>query len=530
MKKVLPHWAVVTAACVFFATFSGVFAQDDKPSEPEPDEFVPLSEMKPLEKPYGYRNKHTFQYGISAANTLINNAKKPTNPVKFDEAAQSKQISDLRGGLFLGNYRPYLKYLYDETHAFNIRARIGYKYDPTQSGLSQKQIDDTRTVVSTAEYNLELFNAELNFNRHRFTAGRAFYRLGRGLLLANFADGAEYTGTFKYLQIKAQALYSGEYSGCSISINGCRTNSDADIPIKSAYNIVPGRPADAIVADAGKRIFLNAEIQSPALFGSNAYLLGMYSRDFARNEVTNAKNNADNGKIFAYDPIYLGLGLSGYIVTPRLRYLAEYVLQRGQTYAASTGTGSTIVNKQINIEAWGFTADLNYSVPLYEKFVKLGLLAQYASASGRDTDKTSPSSPSQQQNNGIDNNFYYFGVYSAGLALQPRISNLHIIRAGIQLRPLNYYYWGRNLMISFRYSYYTKMDPQYVVSDSDANIPEQGKRKATLGNAYDFQLVWDFRTDLKLFYSYGIFLPGSAYTEADAKTIHAHIVSLNFLF
>jgi|JI9StandDraft_1071089.scaffolds.fasta_scaffold64391_2 hypothetical protein len=530
MKKVLPNWAAIAAACLFFATYSVAFAEDEKREEPEPDEFVPLSEMKPLEKPFGYRNKHSYQYGVSAANTLINSAKKPTDIDKFNESAQQKQISDLRGGLFLGNYRPYLKYLYNETHAFNIRARIGYKYDPTQSALSQKQIDDTKTVVSTAEYNLELFNAEFNFDRHRVTAGRAFYRLGRGLLLANFADGAEYTGSFKYLQVKAQALYSGEYSGCSISINGCRTNSDADIPIKSAYNIVPGRPADAVVADAGKRIFLNAEIQSPALFGSNAYLLGMYSRDFARSEVTNAKNAADNGKIFAYDPIYLGLGLSGYVVTPRLRYLTEYILQRGQTYAASTGTGSTIVNKQIDIEAWGFTADLNYSVPFYERYVKLGLLAQYAAASGRDTDKTSPSSPSQQQTRGIDNNFHYFGVYSAGLALQPRISNLHIIRAGIQFRPLNYYYWGRNLMLSVRYSYYTKLNPQYVVSDSDASIPDQDKRRGFLGSAYDFQLVWDIRTDLKLFYSYGIFLPGAAYTDADAKTIHSHIVSLNFLF
>ena len=85
-------------------------------------------------------------------------------------------------------------------------------------------------------------------------------------------------------------------------------------------------------------------------------------------------------------------------------------------------------------------------------------------------------------------------------------------------------------MLSVRYSYYSKLNPQYVVSDSDASITEQGKRKGFLGSAYDFQLVWDFRTDLKLFYSYGIFLPGAAYTEAYAKTINAHIVSLNFLF
>lgn len=520
----------MAAALLFFSFSSVIVAEDDKHEEPEEDKFVPLSEMKPLEKTLGYRNKHSYQYGVSAANTLINSAKKPTNPDEFNKDAQQKQISDLRGGLFLGNYRPYFKYLYDETHTFNIRGRVGYKYDPSQSGLSQAQIDNTKTVVSTAEYNLELFNAELNFDRHRVTAGRAFYRLGRGLLFANFADGAEYSGSFKYLQVKAQALYSGEYSGCSISINGCRTNSDADIPVKSSYNIVPGRPADATVADAGKRIFLNAEIQSPALFGSNAYLLGMYSRDFARSEVTNAKNAQDNGKIFAYDPVYLGLGLSGFIVTPRLRYLAEYVMQRGKTYAASTGSGNTTVNKQINIDAWGFTADLNYSVPYYEKFVKLGLLAQYAVASGRDTDKTATSSPAQQQDSGVDNNFHYFGVYSAGLALQPRISNLHIIRAGVQFRPLNYFYWGRNLMMSLRYSYYTKVNAQYVVSDSDASIKKQGERAAVLGSAIDYQLVWDLRSDVKFFYSYGVFLPGAAYTNADAKTIHSHIVSLNFLF
>jgi len=474
------------------------------------DDFVPLSEMKPLEKTQGFRNRHSFQYGVSASNTLINETQKPV------KEGVSEKVNDLRAGFFLGNYRPYLKYQFNEQHTFNVRGRIAYKYNPSLTEDGKKN----GAVVTTAEYNMELLNAELDFDKHRVTAGRAFYRMGRGLLFANFADGAEYTGDFKFGRIKAMGVYSGQYAGCTISISGCATNGD--VALKGAYDIVPGRPIDAAVPDPGRRFFVGSEYQTPQFFGTNIYAMVLYSRDMSRDP--SVKTGTDNGRLFAFDPLYLGAGFSGYIVTPRLRYLTEGILQRGNTYNKNT-TGDSTKNVQSSVEAWAVTADINYSLPFYEHLVKAGLVAQYGYGTGRDSKTPNPSNPSQENTGPVDNNFYSFGVYSAGLAFKPRLSNLHIIRLGTQFRPLHYFYWGRNFMLSFKYTFYLKGNADYGVSDTDAQ-----ESNRDVGRGVDIQSVWDIRTDLKLFYAYGYFSPGSAYKETDAKNIHAHIVSLNFLF
>ncbi len=488
------------AACLWLVPALGAQEKkDDEPKEAEErheekleaaeDEFVPLSELKPLETEKGFSEKHSYQYGLSAANTFI-----------VDNVALSK-------GYFLGNYRPYFKYLFHEQHIFTARGKFTYKNNPSLTDAQKK----TGLSTSAAEYSLELFNAELNFDRHQINAGRAFYKLGRGLLFANFADGAEYNGSFKHFIVKGQALYSGQYSGCTISIGGCATTGD--IVQKSPYDIVPGRPADANLPDAGKRLFLSTEIQSQQLYGSSAYFVAMYSRDMNRDASTGATNK---GNYYSFDPLYLGLGLSGFIVTPRLRYLSEFIYETGRTFDKT--------NQAVGISAWGLTADVNYSLPWLENLLKPGLTLQYATGSGRGSSGTNPNNPSQEST-GTDNNFYYFGVYSAGLALKPKLANLHIIRLGVQFKPLHAYYWGRNLMLALKYSYYLKGNAAASISDNDAKLA-----KSVVGQGIDVQLVWDFRSDVKLFYAYGAFLPSEAYDAATAKTLQTHIISLNFLF
>ncbi len=500
--------------------------------ETSDDDFVPLSEMKPLEKTEGYRNEHSYQFGLTAANTLINRKgvwveDKPT------------YISDQSKGLFIGNFRPFFRYIHREQHTFNARGRFEYRYNPSLP-------DDPKLrggeVVSNGTYSLEMLNAEFDFDRHKVTAGRAFYRMGRGLLFANFADGAEYTGNFRFFQVKALAAYSGEYGGCTISISGCRTNADSEIKAKSSFDIIPGRPIDANVPDPGRRFFIGAEVQSAQFYGSNIYLLGLYSRDMTRDAST-AGTNA--GKIYAFDPFYIGAGLQGYIATPRLRYLAEGIAQRGQTYGASSGTGNSLTNQQIDINAWAVTADLNYSLPVVEKLLKPGLSLQYAYASGRDPRNAqgdrlapNPQNPAQEATGNTDNNFYAFGVYSAGLALQPRLNNLHVIRLGAQFRPLHHYYWGRNLMVSAKYTIYHKANTAIGISDDGTTFTENGTpkvkietlSKSQIGSGIDIQVVWDLRSDLKFFYAYGFFSPGEAYSASQARSIHSHIISLNLLF
>lgn len=454
------------------------------------DNFVPLGDILPLEKSDGYKNRHSYQYGLSASNTFIN-----------DSALLPK-------GYFAGSYRPFFNYSFNEKYSFNARGKVQYKNNPSITSAQETQ----GLQGSAAEYNLELFNTQFDFDRHKITAGRAFYKVGRGLLFSNFADGAEYRGDFKYFSVRGMAAYSGQYGGCSISIGGCATAGD--ISQKSPYDVVPGRPLDANLPDAGKRLFTSLEIHSPQLYGSSAYAVGLYSRDFSRDASSGTLNK---GNYYTFDPLYMGLGLSGYILTPRLRYVSEFIYETGRTYNSD--------NTQTNISAWGLTADVNYTLPWLEALFKPGLIFQYATASGRKSATASAANPSHENAAGSDNSFYYFGVYSAGLALKPKLANLHVFRLGFQFRPLNHYYFMRNLMIAFKYTYYLKANSDYAISDPNATAA-----KSVVGQGIDTQLVWDFRSDVKLYYAYGVFLPSEAYTAAKAQTLQIHIVSLSLLF
>ncbi len=467
------------------------------------NELLPIEELKPLDVGAAPLDARSYHYGLSAANTYVN-----------DSAV-------LKSGLFLGNYRPYFRLIYNERHMLNLRGRVIYNYNNSLSDVQRS----SGSAASTGQYAVELANAEFNFDSHKLTAGRAFYKTGRGLLFANFADGAEYTGQFRYAKLTALAAYSAQYSGCTISLGGC--GFSGQIAQKGVYDVTPGRTIDANLPDAGKRIFTSLEAQSPQYFGSSAYAMLFYSHDLDTSVVgtTNATTGAKVGQRYTFNPVYLGLGFSGFIVTPRLRYLTEGIYEAGTTYNRVNELTGT--SQRVNVSAWGVTGDVNYALPFLESLFKPGLIFQYATGSGRQAKVATganPALPAQQNDTATDNNFFYFGYYSAGLALKPKLSNLHVFRAGLQFRPLLHFHWGRNFMTVLKYSYYLKHNADYVISDPTAVVA-----KADVGHGLDAQLVYDLSSDLKIFYAYGAFVPGAAYLPS-AEIVQIHILSVNLVF
>ncbi|MBN8219307.1 MAG: alginate export family protein [Spirochaetes bacterium] len=466
-------------------------------------ELIPLEELKPLDLADGPTNKHSFQYGLSAANTGISDS------------------ANLKSGFFLGSYRPYFRYLYNETYLFSARGRVAYEYNNSLTAAQQA----AGQTAATGLYGLELFNAEFRFGNHKLVMGRSFFKTGRGLLFANFADGVEYSGVFRYAKITAMGSYSAQYSGCALSLSGC--GFSGQIAQKGAYDVTPGRTIDANLPNAGKRFFASLEAESPQVFGSSAYALAFYSYDLDQSTVatTDASTGRVAGQRYTFNPLYFGLGFSGYVVSPRIRYLAEGIYETGSTY--NKVNALTGVSEQSTVRAWGFTFDLNYALPVLEAKLMPGLIFQYATGSGRNTAAGSganTANAAQENLTGSDTNLFYFGYYSAGLALKPKLSNLHIFRWGFQLRPLNHYHWGRNFMTVFKYSYYLKQVAANAISDPNATMPG-----AQVGQGLDAQLVYDFTSDLKFFYAYGAFIPGAAYATG-ADVVQIHILSVNLIF
>lgn len=466
-------------------------------------ELIPLDLIRPLDIVPTPQNRQSFDYGLSATNTALSDT------------------AFIKKGEFLGNYRPFFRFLWKDTHAFNARARIDYTYNnsltDTQAQSGQK--------ASNGFYAVEMLNAELQFGMHKLTVGRAYYSVGRGLLLANFGDGAQYEGQFRFFKLTALAAYSAQYTGCAISLGGC--GFSGQIMQKGPYDVTPGRTIDSNLPDAGRRIFSAVTVQSPQVMGSSAYALAMYSYDFDQSVIplTDGNTGKISGQRYTFQPFYAGLGFSGFIKTPRLRYVAEGIYEGGTTYNRVNLYSSS--SAKATIKAWAATLDVNYALPYAEKLLNPGLIFQYATGSGRQAKVGSganPANPSQENDTGDDTNFFYYGFYSAGLALKPKLSNLHVFRLGIQLKPLQHFHWGRDFMTVFKYSYYHKQNADNVISDPNAVVA-----KASVGHGLDAQLVYNMSSDLKLFYAYGLFLPGAAYLPT-AEVVQIHVLSLNLVF
>lgn len=237
---------------IVFATLQiGISAQES--------DLVPLSDLKPLESSTKILNQHGFQYGLSTANTLY-----------YDSLLVKSDKTTIKAPLYLGFYRPYARYMYNETHQADVRVKVNYKLDAdADTAKSEKK--------NNGSISMEVFSARLSHDRHELVVGRAFQKVGRGILFANFADGLNYTGSFPLFQVKGAAFYSGQYGTCGISIQGCDFNDNNTN--KNPYDLVPGRAIDAQLTDAGKRIFGAAEINSRPYYGSRVSVQTLYSKD-----------------------------------------------------------------------------------------------------------------------------------------------------------------------------------------------------------------------------------------------------------
>ncbi|AFM13798.1 alginate export family protein [Turneriella parva] len=313
------------------------------------------------------------------------------------------------------------------------------------------------------------------------------------------------------------ALYSADYgkSACYININGCGGDPNP-------FNTIPGLQPDASVTGSGQRIFATLEYTSRAFdFGplnTTAMAYGVYSKDLI-------KESSAVVTRYEYNPYYAGLGALGYIVNAKLQYRVDGIYQGGNAYNL-TSNGESL---QTNIMAAAVLARLDYSLPVLTS-TDTRLSGEFAMGSG-DADAARAGTASQSNTAGSYNAFQSFGAYSGGLALKPRLTNLQIYRGGFALRPLKFWYWGRNVGLQAKYSLYRKSSPTGGISDSGAT-----EASSDVGMAGDVGLTVTARSDLQFFYGFGVFKPGEAYptTAADGSDgrvlRQAHIVSLTLVF
>ena len=204
-------------------------------------------------------------------------------------------------------------------------------------------------------------------------------------------------------------------------------------------------------------------------------------------------------------------------ILPRLRYAAEGIAEEGSSQAYNTFSTNGL-DLPSDIEAYAFTGSLEY---LFDHPLQPRLLAEYLWGSG-DPDRVSPGN-TVQGNQGYtrDRSFNYFGYAPVGFALSPRLSNLHVVKGGTSLLPLEDCAGCESLETGVNGYAFFKDRPGGGIPDNRATLD-----RSYVGAEHDVYVHWKIFSDLLAGVRYGVFHPGDVYRDEPAR----HFLETSLLY
>jgi hypothetical protein len=243
------------------------------------------------------------------------------------------------------------------------------------------------------------------------------------------------------------------------------------------------------------------------------HILGIEARYRARqhtpfayvfwNEDDNARSFWTGPQAYGYDSVYSGFGSMGQFVR-YLRYSTEIVYEGGKSYGNGVTSGRDTIN------ALGFDALIAYLMPgKYQPIFDL----EYMFASGDGDRRGSPIDPVGGNTSGVDSSFVGFGYRDTGLALAPRLSNIHIVRTGASVLPFTNKGALRNFRVGTQWFLYAKNKATGAISDFTAD-----EDATFLGWEMDYYINYQITRELATTARYGVFFPGDAFSDTGART------------
>jgi hypothetical protein len=207
---------------------------------------------------------------------------------------------------------------------------------------------------------------------------------------------------------------------------------------------------------------------------------------------------------YRYDSRYIGFGSTGELIE-NLRYSTEWVIERGYSY------GNERFLHKDNIKAWGFDNLLEY---YFKHETKPTVAVEYMYGSGDNDRLGSPTNAEGgNRNDYVDKSFVGFGFRDTGISFAPRLANVHVWRLGGSFIPLAKVEAARNLELGTDYYLYAKDQSDAAVSDSLAD-----RAAGYLGWEMDYYMNYRVTSDLSFTVRYGVFFPGTAFSDQSNRT------------
>jgi hypothetical protein len=362
---------------------------------------------------------------------------------------------------------------------YTLYARI--KTSDTDFNAGEQYSGDKSNSFQTPQFDEVYFDADWTDGAGRgwtARAGRAFVSMGTGLL----------------------------YNDLAYMIQGTYSEDRWAVRTWVGHSIVHESDIDQSIphANESNRGFLGAEGEYLITGNHRVYGMLLVERDFNRDPFNSVK--------WTYDANYLGLGARG-TIWAGLGYSAELIYEFGRSAAAFSTTMEPISSE-------GGILTLDYQFP---GSLEPMLILQYMYGSG-DSDRQSVSDALAGNKPGTDDNgFLSFGFVQTGYSLFPRVSNIHIIRLGGTIRPLESVDWLHKMSVGVFGYYYRKDAASCPISDSRAFLDN-----ADVGEEVDFTLRWRIFSDLGFSLNYGCFFPGAAYQDTKARNFVSASLTYSF--
>ncbi|MFH1640397.1 MAG: alginate export family protein [Candidatus Omnitrophota bacterium] len=363
--------------------------------------------------------------------------------------------------------------------------------DPLQKGFSfylrlkniysESRPKETAGGSDNDGTHLEYAYATLELPRAWITLGRNYFSVGQGIAYSNVHDGI----LINYFEPawRAKLFYAHTLPH--------ENNIDESVP---GYD------------KGSDRHFWGIEGTYTGFTGHRLYGYTVIQRDYSDQRPQDPAHN------YSYNSEYFGLGGRGTFMQSLFSYWWEAIKETGKSTVYATG-------EKRDIDAWAGIFALAYAPRIYSH---PSLYFKYAFGSG-DKDRSSVTDTLNGNTIGKDTNFLYFGYLPTGYALSPQLSNLHFIKTGFTLQPLEKNAFFKKLMLGFDYYRYYKDKSAAGIYD-----PAATNNNSIIGDEFDATLSWQVCSDLSFKLQYGHFIPNDAYPTGDSEDYLSISTSITF--
>lgn len=399
-------------------------------------------------------------------------------------------------GLRFWDFRLWGSARINEIHRFYVRGLMQLNEFNSGDQFGAKEADWRGPNLDQGFYEIDLTEAMKDvglddMNRMVARVGRQFFQIGRGITLNTVMDGASVEGQWGYWGFK---------------LLGAR-----NIPSSNDINRSRPDPADS------HRFFYGSEIAFLKFPRYRFFGYALFQRDH-NYDVAGSSNFP--GADFDYNSEYWGLGLRSEPIS-RVSVQAGYILETGRSGGDPNRNAAATANEErIFAQSANVLAQYYPPIPLQPR-----VSLEYLWGSG-DEDRRSVTNTIGGNNPGsVDKGFLPFGYVNTGIALFPRLSNLHIFHAGAAFRPLDGFEYFDSLELGADFFVYIKDKTLGGISDLRADVADR-----RVGDEIDVSITWRPLSDLLFAVRYGLFSPGAAYSAATDFRRHFLSAGLTYSF